>query len=185
MKVIKCRKCGVIYERNKVLNDIEDNLFVCDECGNIDYLMDISYKDSISSSLSNLFPHEFIIDNIKCLSMESFIQSLRIKEKEVQEEVCSKYTGYMACKLKAAFPDWRETGYVYWQGKQISRISTEYSDLITKGYDCLFENIVFRYCLNSFKNRYLIHSIGCDEITETLLTESEYIYQLNRLIKKL
>ncbi len=182
MKVIKCRKCGILYERSIA---VKNKQFVCLNCGNEEKILDIMYKDKLSGSLSNLFPHEFTIDDVKCLSMESFIQSLRVKEKDIQNEICLKYNGYIAQKLRLALPDWRKTGKVYWQSKEIVRNSEEYDELITKAYDRLFENNVFRYCLNSFKDYYFIHSIGCDDSYETLLTEEEYISQLNRLVKKL
>ena len=91
----------------------------------------------------------------------------------------------MAYKMRLALNDWRKDGYVYWQGKSILRNSDEYAALITKAYDCLFEqNIIFRTILERFKDYHIIHSIGCDDIEETLLTENEYRYQLNRLKSK-
>ncbi len=181
MKVIVCKNCGTPY-----YDDLKGcKEFFCERCKYHTKVLDISYKDEVSAPLSNLFPHKFEIDNIVCLSMESFIQSLRVKEKSLQIKICSDYSGYMAYKMRSALPDWRSTGKVYWQGKPITRNSKEYENLITKAYDCLLENDVFRFSLNSFKDYYLFHSIGSNNENETLLTEDEYISQLNRLINKL
>lgn len=157
----------------------------CRYCGYENKILDISYKDNLSTSLSNLFPHKFVIDGVKCLSMESFIQSLRVEDKTVQRNICEEYTGYMAYKMRLSLPDWRKDGYVYWQGEKILRFSEEYQKLITKAYDMLFENDVFRFCLNTHKNKVLFHTMGCYEEEETLLTPCEYITQLERLIEKL
>lgn len=104
--------------------------------------------------------------------MESFIQSLRGKDSTLQKEICLNYPGKAAYNLKAFLTDWKETGLIYWKGKQIVRISDEYTQLITRAYDALFrENIVFREVLYRSKDKILIHSIGSDNENETLLTE--------------
>lgn len=146
--------------------------------------LDISYKDMKTAPLSNLFPHTFIIDEIKCSSFESFIQSLREENIEMQKCICSNYSGMMAYKMRLSLNDWRKTGYVYWKGNPILRISDDYLNLISRAYDALFEqNIVFRELLKRYKDFHFIHSIGCDNISETLLTEIEFRNQLNRLKK--
>lgn len=117
--------------------------------------------------------------------MESFIQSLRVSDEIVQKKICEEYTGYTAYKMRLSLPDWRKEGCVYWRGKKILRESLEYHRLLTKAYDKLFENEVFRYCLNMHKDDILIHSIGCKDVKETLLTPDEYIDQLERLRRKL
>lgn len=42
-----------------------------------------------ASSLSNFAPHEFIIDDVKCASMEGFLQSLKFQNPDMQRYVCS------------------------------------------------------------------------------------------------
>lgn len=42
-----------------------------------------------SNSLSNFAPHPFIIDNVECTSMEGFLQSLKVPDKEMQKYMCS------------------------------------------------------------------------------------------------
>lgn len=193
-----CPSCGsiTVYETMR---------WCCNTCGwtNLDAdTIDIAYKDDKSSTLSNLYPHKFtmptniflpFIDNIdsedvvKCLSMESFLQSLKIPDADTQKYFCENYSGYVACKAKLTMPDWRKTQTLYWQGKAIYRHSEEYQTLLTTAYDRLYEtNPYFRdIVLPHFKDFYLVHTIGCDDPSETVLTEKEYISQLNRLIKRL
>ena len=156
--------------------------------------VDISFDEPNGSAISNVFPHNFVFYSnfpshveINCSSMESFIQSLRVKDPELQKYICEHYSGTMSQKLKACLRDWRQDGLVYWQGVPIKRDSATYTELITTAYDCLFEsNPVFRQLvLPSFKGKYLIHTIGKDSEAETLLTEQEFRFQLNRLIQRL
>ena len=172
--------------------------YICPNC-NWDSLVntvDIAYDNPVSSALSNLFPHKFLFytrgklgkfDDTHCLSMESFLQSLRVKDANLQKYICENYYGPMVQKLKVYLRDWREDGYLYWNGISIKRDSATYHELISTAYDCLFEgNPIFRECvLPQFRGIHLIHSIGKDCKSETLLTESEFRYQLNRLIKRL
>lgn len=186
-KVIKCPLCGKFVEMFCRTH------YVCD-CGwdSLENTVDIGYQDHQSSTLSNLFPHKFLFytceeDKTTCLSMESFLQSLRVQDPVLQKYICENYSAMVAWKLRFALRDWRKDGLVYWNGKAIVRASEEYTALITTAYDRLFEgNPVFReIVLPHFKGKYLIHSFGCDCESETLLTEREYRYQLNRLMEKI
>ena len=93
----------------------------------------------------------------------------------------------MAYKARLTLPDWRVKQELYFNGKSYDRHSQEYQDLITRAYDCLFEsNDIFReIVLPRFKDCTLIHSIGETNSNETILTASEYLYQLRRLMDKL
>ncbi len=175
-----CPNCGEIAFYN-----VEKEGYYCDSCkwnSNSSDTADISYKSYETGALSNLFPYKFEIDGVQCASMESFIQSLREENPDIQAKICSDCAGPHAYKLRVCLNDWRTDGFVYWRGKKIKRISEDYTALITRAYDALFEqNILFRRALEHFKYHYLIHSIGKDDNTETLLTEEEYRFQLNRL----
>lgn len=115
--------------------------------------------------------------------MEGFLRSLAEKDSSIQKIICS-YSNLPAYKLKFGLDDWRPTQILYWQGNEISRYSTDYQELLTKAYDALFENHLFKKLLKGTIGKYLIHSIGNDLICESLLTEAEYRYQLNRLRDK-
>lgn len=136
-----------------------------------------------ASALSNFAPHPFEIDGVHCNSMEGFLQSLKFQNVEMQLYVCT-LVGKSA-KFKGKKKKWWKTQTLYWQGKEIPRDSKQYDELITKAYDCLFENENFQKALKATKNATLTHSMGKSKKSETVLTESEFIYQLNRLRQKI
>ena len=176
-------------------------LYRCDECGfisNAENCVDISYKDHVSAPLSNLYPHKFIIygfypssniseEQITIPSMESFLQGLKIQDKNLQNIFMTSYSGMDACKMSATLNSWKETGTLWFNGVAFNRYSDEYTDLITRAYDALFEtNHIFReIVLPKYKDKILIHTIGKDDRSDTVLTEAEFRYQLNRLIGRL
>ena len=81
-----------------------------------------------SSALSNFAPHSFVIDGVKCASMEGFLQSLKFSNPDMQKEVC-KLVG-KAAKFKGKKKKWYRTQTLYWQGKEIPRDSEEYQQLL-------------------------------------------------------
>ena len=154
--------------------------------------LDIYSGDFESGCLSNLFPYNFVFYMkkydavIECNSMENFIQGLKIENPSIQKEFCKTFSGLNCVKFKVCFNDWRKDGFVYLNGHKIKRNSLEYDEVITRAYDCLYEgNHLFReYAIPYASKFYLIHSIGKEYTQDTLLTENEFISQLNRLIKK-
>lgn len=136
-----------------------------------------------ASALSNFSPHPFTIDGVECASMEGFLQSLKFKNPDMQIEVC-KLVGKSA-KFKGKKKKWWRNQILYWQGTEYRRDSKEYQDLLTKAFDALFENEGFRNALEATQNAVLTHSIGKRDIHRTVLTEREFISQLNRLRNKL
>lgn len=198
---IRCPVCGNV--RTELIHNTL-NYYVCHDCGwqsnfpdkNGKKTLDIFSADTESSCLSNLFPYKFdfymskygidFLKPIKCLSMESFIQGLKIMDPSLQREFMENFSGLNCIKLKFAIEDWRKDGFVYLNGNKIDRRSINYSDIITAAYDCLYEtNKIFREIAIPYASKhYLIHSIGKDNASETLLTEDEYISQLYRLIQR-
>ena len=176
-------------------------LYRCDTCdflSNSENCVDISYKDAVSSPLSNLYPHKFslhslyplaYVDELKIIapSMESFLQGIKIKDVELQRNFIRNYSGLDACRMSAVLDGWKETQTLYYNGVAYKRDSEDYDWLITSAYDALFEtNDIFReIVLPRFKGKYLIHTLGKDNKAETVLTEAEFRYQLNRLMARL
>ena len=147
-------------------------------------IMDIGSGNTYpSSALSNFAPHPFVIEGIECNSMEGFLQSLKFENPEMQKEVC-KLVGKQA-KFKGKKKKWWRTQTLFWKGKAIKRDSEEYQELLTKAYDCLYINEGFKKALSATKGCSLTHSMGKNKISETVLTEREFISQLNRLRSKL
>ena len=57
-------------------------------------------------------------------------------------------------KVNSAY-DWKETGIIYWQGKEIDRYSKEYDDLIDELYICAIQNPLYRNLLKT-TDRYIL-----------------------------
>jgi len=142
--------------------------------------MDIISKGKYpSNSLSNFAPHPFEMDGVKCSSMEGFLQSLKFKSVEMQEEVC-KLVGY-AAKKKGYGKDWQRTGNLYWKGIPINRFSKEYQILLDRAYMELYKNEKFKAALKATNNAVIKHSIGRTDPKETILTQREFCWRLTRL----
>ena len=195
---IICPICGKIAKRLPInVNPI----YKCDKCDFLssnENVIDISYKDHTSAPLSNLYPHKFMLygfysstfiskEQITIPSMESFLQGIKIMNPNLQNVFMTNYSGMDACKMSATLNGWKETQTLWFNGVPYDRHNDEYTELITRAYDALFEtNPIFReIVLPKYKDKILIHTIGKDNRFDTVLTEAEFRYQLNRLIKRL
>ena len=192
---IICPVCGKTAEK---VNPIPNTIYRCDYCGFIstaENCVDVSFKDNFSAPLSNLYPHEFELaytsdtfrEVITIPSMESFLQGLKIKDPYLQLLFMTKYSGMTAKKMGLILNDWQKDQMLYFGGQPYERESSEYTELISQAYDALFKyNQIFRcIVLPRFKSCHIIHSIGEDMKSKTVLTEAEFRYQINRLIAKL
>lgn len=176
-----CPKCG------KELIPFSSIYYYC-ESNACDYKLfekdtiDISFKSvGIAKALSNLCPYPFTIDGINCSSMEAFIQSLKVKDEETQKDICTK-NGPFCYSIRTVFDDWRINQKVYWKGKEIDRHSDDYMNLLRRAYKALYnQSPIFREAISKSKGYNLIHSIGCTDDRETLLTPDEYMNLLYEL----
>lgn len=132
-----------------------------------------------AGALSNFSPHPFEIDGVKCNSMEGFLQSLKFKSAEMQVEVC-KLVGF-AAKRKGSKKNWRRMQILWWRGKEMSRISVEYQELLDRAYEAMYKNTKFKKALEASKGATLTHSIGKSKETETVLTTREFCSRLTKL----
>ena len=176
-----CPKCGSILDSLQKCTNL-----TCDYQLFGTNTIDISYKaKGIAKALSNLAPYPFTFDDVLCSSMESFIQSLKVQDINVQKDICAK-SGLFCNSIKDMFGDWRENQIVFWKGKAIKRDSEGYIELIQNAYDFLYiQSPLFRFALRSSKGYNLIHSIGLQDKTQTLLTEEEFISILDNLRDKI
>lgn len=133
-------------------------------------------------ALSNFAEHEFYIDNVKCSSMEGFLQSLKFKSGKKQRQVCllSGKEAKNSTKYTFAQLRWKITHNLYWQGKRINRFSDEYQILLDRAYEELSKNIGFQRVLKDSLPYTLTHSIGKVDTRKTVLTEYEFISRLER-----
>lgn len=147
--------------------------------------MDIKSGNSYpASALSNFAPHAFVLDDVECASMEGFLQGLKFDKAHIQKEVC-KMVGLQAKRRGSARNKaWKTRQTLWWKGDFFIRDSVFNHELITRAYDALFENDSFRKALEATGNATLTHSIGHNKVSETVLTEREFIKQLYRLRSK-
>lgn len=136
-----------------------------------------------ADALSNFAPNAFELDGVKCASMEGFLQSLKFRSIKRQLYVCS-LVGKAAKELGSKKILWRLTGRVYWQGKRYGRDGEEFDGLIRRAYAALYRNEAFGNALASTCGKELRHSIGKHKKRTTILTEEEFISNLNALREK-
>lgn len=151
---------------------------------NISFNSKVNTDDlNLEKRLSNLYPYKFTMDDATFESWEGFIQSLKTPNPDKKAELW-KLHGYWAWKNGQGI-NWWDEQTLYWK-HPIKRESKEYTELITRSYDMLFEqNEDFRKALEESLPYKLDHSKGKTNKTQTLLTKKEYIYQMERLRKKL
>ena len=131
--------------------------------------------------LSNFASHPFVLDGVTINSMEGFLQSLKFRRKSKQKSVCL-LTGAEAKKAGKNAVCWRAFKHLYWNGKRINRFSDKYTALINRAYlQMSKENPSFCEALKETADYSLAHSIGKQYKDETVLTETEFINNLNMI----
>jgi len=144
-------------------------------------VIDIRYNaDPPANYLSNFAYHKFVVDDVKCNSMEGFLQSLKIEDKETQMAMCKMY-GEKAKTKGQDGNNWKFYQRLWWKGKEISRGSQAYQDLLTKAFDALSLNTFFMKSLKATGEFKLFHQVGYDDPKLTVLTVNEFIGQLTRI----
>lgn len=148
--------------------------------------MDIGSKHGYpSSALSNFTPHPFIIDGVLCNSMEGFLQSLKFDKQHIQIEVC-KLVGLSAkFRGKKRNKTWKRLQKLWWNGVEYDRHGIEYQNLLDRAYEELSKNNSFKDALLATGNSNLTHSIGNNNPSETVLTQSEFCSRLLKIREKL
>ena len=141
-------------------------------------------SETAAWALSNFTLHSFVLDGVMCASMEGFLQSLKFEDAERQVAVCAKH-GHEAKKAGHGGRAWKSDQILYWRGEPMQRDSGEFDALVTRAFDKRFENPHFRWVLFTTIGRPLRHSIGKRDRSETVLTEQEFIAQLERLRERL
>ncbi|MBS1722670.1 MAG: hypothetical protein JSS66_06625 [Armatimonadetes bacterium] len=137
-----------------------------------------------AASLSNFSPHKFVFDGVECASMEGWLQSLKFKNPDMQEYICS-LVGFAAKKAGKA-KDWRREQKLYWQGLEFDRHGEDYQALLDRAYTALCEqSSSFRNALERTGDAVLKHSIGRTDPKETILTRTEFCSRLMKLREKL
>lgn len=142
--------------------------------------MDIGSNGSYPArALSNFAAHEFVIDGVRCASMEGFLQSLKFANPDMQVHICSLIG--IDAKRAGREKDWKKHQTLYWRGQKIGRRSKEYQDLLDRAYLALFQNEDFRSALRAAGNATFTHCVGEHKEGETVLTIREFCHRLNWL----
>lgn len=173
---ITSMKDGTLVCLNEIVKNNDDYIGESDKWINVGY----SLRGTFPKLLSNLFHYEFKFKGRKLNSIECFFQGIKFKDKKLQKKIF-KYSGKEALVLKETTDyNWKETGVIYWMGKQIKRNSLEYDELVIELYVSAIQNKFYR---NAIKNCNLpiIHAMGEVDKNKTVFTRYEFEYMLNAL----
>jgi hypothetical protein len=166
---------GLYYKDYLVMND-EFNLNESEDFINVGYKL----KGSFSKTLSNLYPYEFKFRGKKVSSIESVFQGIKFKDKKAQN-LMLKYSGLDSNNIRVATDyDWKVTGNLYWQGKEINRYSKEYDDFLDELYVSAISNPLYKGMLRNV-NKYILHSMGKKNKEDTVFTRYEFERMLNTI----
>lgn len=131
--------------------------------------------DFVERTLSNLHEHHFTFDGIKYRCIEAFLQSLKCAD-PIQAEQFYGLDGIGAHRMGKKFHGWKKEQTLYYKGQPMHRLSDAYDGLIYNAYLSMFEQCPkFRKALEISKDGDLIHTMGCKDPTNTILTESEFV----------
>lgn len=137
--------------------------------------------DPVAARLSNFELRPFVLDDVRCASVEGWIQSLKFPDLLVQAVVAGLH-GYTAFKKGQEGNRWKLCQVLWWRGKDYGRDDPSYQALLTRAYDAQFDqNPGVAEDLLKTVGRQLRHTMGKHNSHDTTLTESEYIRQLERL----
>lgn len=120
----------------------------------------------------------------KIASVNAFLLALKVQDPEKQKELCALPLDKVKEAAREIEPIY-DSRTLYWKGKPIARTSNEYANLLEKLYVKRFKNdATFRDAIRESKHFHLIHSIGKQNPSETILTEKEFIGLLEKLQSK-
>ena len=171
-------KDEIIYLDQTIIKDENGTVWQTEDFINIGY----NSKNSLSKILSNLYPYEFKFKGKKVASIEGVLQSLKYKDKKIQNKIL-RYHGIDAYHTRGAntVDFWGKSGTLFWQGKAIDRHSQDYQIFLDQLYISATKNPLYKKALLSTESKYLLHHIGNDDPTQTVLTRFEFEQRLNTL----
>lgn len=132
-----------------------------------------------AGALSNFAPYSFVIDGVKCNSMEGFLQSLKFSNEDMQKYVCT-LVGREA-KSKGSKKNWKRTQILYWKSVKYKRDAKEYQLLLDKAFNALAENTKFQRVLVATNKAVITHSVGKKKLNDTVLTQQEFCSRLTKI----
>ena len=167
-----------IYFNGELVEDQEKKYGEGEKFINVGY----NFKNSISKALSNLYPMEFVFRGKKVRSIEGVLQGIKYKDKKTQNLVLN-YAGIDAYHTRSAntLDFWGDRGVLYWQGKPMKRESEEYQLFLDELYLSAVKNPLYKRILIASGDKYLLHHIGNEDPSKTVLSRFEYEQRLNSL----
>lgn len=137
-------------------------------------------KNRIERTLSNLHENPFVFDGVSYKCMEAFLQSLKCKSCEEQLFV-SRLNGPGAYRYGQT-KSWKEKQTLYFKGVSLHRMSDGYSALVYNAYLSMLEQSKsFRDSLRDSYPHKLVHTMGHNDPSKTILTENEFCGILTEL----
>ena len=135
----------------------------------------------LAHKLSNLCNYPFVLDGIHCESFEGFLQSLKFRD-AVDASAVRKLYGTKCFFAGQKGNGWKISQVLWWNGVGYQRSSKEYANLLERAYDALFDQNE-DFCDALFASRFyeLRHDFGKCDMMDSVLTRTEYIYNLYRL----
>jgi hypothetical protein len=131
--------------------------------------------------LSNFTERRFLFDGIACASIEGPLQAFKYPVVAEQTEICA-LVGKDAKREGSKYNCWKDSHILWWKNSPYQRVSREYFLLVTRLYDAVYEQDKrFKEDILAIGYEEIRHSIGETNMYDTVLTEVEMLYQLNRL----
>ncbi len=135
----------------------------------------------VAARLSNFTPRHFVFDGVTCTGLEAILQSLKYTDPLIQAEICA-LSSQEAKRRGSEFATWKSDQTLWWKTRPYGRTTRDYMSLVTTIYDTVFEqDPTFKNDLLAIGYEEIAHSIGNPDMSDTVLTEVEMLYQLNRL----
>lgn len=129
--------------------------------------------------LSNFCGNDFCFDDVQCGCMESFLQSLKVQDQQLQRKIC-------LCKFyeleSVPIPDWDCHQQLWWKGNQFDRFSAEYIDLLHRAYEAMYLWCArFRDALMSTVGKELSFNSEASDFDKVVITDKEFCEILAKL----
>ncbi len=141
-------------------------------------------KNPVAARLSNFTSRPFSFDGVQCVSIEGVLQSFKFSAAATQQKICLMRP-VKAKKMGVESPGWKNSQTLSWKGIVFTRHSTMYQSILIRLYDAVYdEDQTFRSDLLALGDEDICHSVGISDQHNTVLTEAEFISQLNRLRKR-
>ncbi len=140
-----------------------------------------SNRPGAAGYLSNLTKKPFLMDGHFFASIEGFLQGLKAQDIEEQAQIFEMH-GPFAKQVGRLYSVKNDT--LYYIGKPFNRHSEFYQNLLRTAYTtCFSQNEKMQEYLYQTRHMTLTHKIGKSDPFDTILTEKEFITQLDNLRK--